>query len=256
MSANKPSSSAVSDDAPELDAHFFQNAEVRIGDRVVSEASDTMAKRGRGRPPKGQAAKVQQTLKLSPEVLEHFRAAGEGWQTRIDDALKHAALMGELSKLPIMALLYETVSEIETRIRFPSDNAGPAVGAAAKLRYIAGEIGDAIAAQGEPPAGLAAELAAAARGEQPPADADVERPLTLFEKMMTLSRGPARATPATGASADARNQGSVNPGREAEMRAGRETVGAGRYVKRDERTGRLMESDGSDAHKGSGRKSA
>lgn len=76
------------DDAPELDAHFFEHAEVAIGDRVIRPATDTMAKRGRGRPPKGSAAKVQQTLKLSPEVLEYFRGTGDGWQARIDDVLR------------------------------------------------------------------------------------------------------------------------------------------------------------------------
>lgn len=91
MSASKPSTPAAwvdPDDAPELDAHFFDNAEVAIGERVIRPATDTMAKRGRGRPPKGSAAKVQQTLKLSPEVLEHFRATGDGWQGRIDDVLR------------------------------------------------------------------------------------------------------------------------------------------------------------------------
>lgn len=91
MSANKPSTPinlADPDDAPELDAHFFDNAEVRIGDRVVREATDTMArKRGRGRPPLGTSAKQQVTLKLSPEVLEHFRGTGVGWQARIDEVL-------------------------------------------------------------------------------------------------------------------------------------------------------------------------
>jgi len=31
------------------------------------------------------------TLRLSASVLEHFKAAGPGWQTRIDETLKRAA---------------------------------------------------------------------------------------------------------------------------------------------------------------------
>lgn len=41
----------------------------------------------RGRPPKARP-KVSTTIRLSPEVMDHFRAGGRGWQTRIDDALR------------------------------------------------------------------------------------------------------------------------------------------------------------------------
>jgi len=34
------------------------------------------------------APKVSTTIRLSPDVLQAFRAAGDGWQTRIDAALK------------------------------------------------------------------------------------------------------------------------------------------------------------------------
>ena len=27
-------------------------------------------------------------IRLSPEVIDHFRAGGRGWQTRIDDVLR------------------------------------------------------------------------------------------------------------------------------------------------------------------------
>ena len=42
----------------------------------------------RGRP-LGSGSKAQVTLRLDVEVLEAFRATGEGWQTRINDALKN-----------------------------------------------------------------------------------------------------------------------------------------------------------------------
>jgi uncharacterized protein (DUF4415 family) len=31
------------------------------------------------------------SLRLSPEVLSYFRSTGDGWQSRIDDALRKAA---------------------------------------------------------------------------------------------------------------------------------------------------------------------
>jgi uncharacterized protein (DUF4415 family) len=46
--------------------------------------------RRRGRPPEGSGTKVQVTLRLDPAVIAHFKAAGEGWQTRINDALAKA----------------------------------------------------------------------------------------------------------------------------------------------------------------------
>jgi uncharacterized protein (DUF4415 family) len=41
----------------------------------------------RGRP-LGSGTKTQVTLRLDAEVLEKFKASGDGWQTRINEALK------------------------------------------------------------------------------------------------------------------------------------------------------------------------
>ena len=41
----------------------------------------------RGRP-LGSGKKAQVTLRLDVEVLEKFKASGDGWQTRINEALK------------------------------------------------------------------------------------------------------------------------------------------------------------------------
>ena len=41
----------------------------------------------RGRPPSGRP-KVSTTIRLSQEVIDHFKADGRGWQTRIDCALR------------------------------------------------------------------------------------------------------------------------------------------------------------------------
>lgn len=77
------------DEAPILDKHFFATGALRSGEVTLRPATDTMARRGR--PPQGKAAKIQQSLRLSPEVLDHFRSAGKGWQARIDEVLRHVA---------------------------------------------------------------------------------------------------------------------------------------------------------------------
>ena len=41
----------------------------------------------RGRPPIADP-KVSTTIRLSWDVIEHFKAGGRGWQTWIDDALR------------------------------------------------------------------------------------------------------------------------------------------------------------------------
>lgn len=41
----------------------------------------------RGRP-KASVTKERITIRLSPDVVQTFRASGEGWQTRMDAALK------------------------------------------------------------------------------------------------------------------------------------------------------------------------
>jgi len=40
------------------------------------------------RGPQKAPTKVPVSLRLSREVVDHYRATGDGWQTRIDDALK------------------------------------------------------------------------------------------------------------------------------------------------------------------------
>ena len=41
----------------------------------------------RGRP-RLTRPKVSTTIRLSQDVMDHFKAAGRGWQTRIDEALR------------------------------------------------------------------------------------------------------------------------------------------------------------------------
>ncbi len=81
------------DDAPELTEEMAAIAEVRIGNAVVRPAKGYLGPDGvvRGRPPLGDLAKRQVTLRLDPEVIERFRADGPGWQGRMNEALRKAA---------------------------------------------------------------------------------------------------------------------------------------------------------------------
>ena len=82
MNGKKRSTATASvspDDAPELTDAFFEQADEYRGEKLV--------RRGRGRPPSA-ARKVLLSVRYSPEVVEYFRATGEGWQARMDEALR------------------------------------------------------------------------------------------------------------------------------------------------------------------------
>jgi uncharacterized protein (DUF4415 family) len=69
-------------------------------DEVATEAWLSQARvrkpgqRGPGKAPKKRLV----SLRLSPEVIEHFRATGPGWQTRIDEALRKKIAQGRRRK--------------------------------------------------------------------------------------------------------------------------------------------------------------
>jgi uncharacterized protein (DUF4415 family) len=71
------------EEIPELTADWFEKAEPHVAGKPVR----------RGRPPKTDT-KQQVTLRLSPDVLEPFKASGRGWQTRIEDTLRTALKKG------------------------------------------------------------------------------------------------------------------------------------------------------------------
>lgn len=74
-------------DSPEWTAEDFARA--RPAREVFAELGWEMPK-PRSRGPQKAPTKVQTTLRLDREVVEHFRAAGRGWQGRINDTLKKA----------------------------------------------------------------------------------------------------------------------------------------------------------------------
>jgi uncharacterized protein (DUF4415 family) len=78
---------------PELTDEDFRRAVPHIGGRRVGEAKFGKAwdKAARvGRPP-SDSPKESVTLRLDPDVVEHFRKGGPGWQTRINDTLRRVA---------------------------------------------------------------------------------------------------------------------------------------------------------------------
>lgn len=64
-------------------------AQAKRGEGRVTTPEQIMARR-QGRPVGSlkAAPKVPTTIRLSPDVSAAFRATGDGWQTRIDTALK------------------------------------------------------------------------------------------------------------------------------------------------------------------------
>lgn len=68
------------DDAPELTDEWFETADVYDGEKLIS----------RGRP-KSDTPKKAISLRLDADVLDKFKAAGPGWQGRMNDALRKAA---------------------------------------------------------------------------------------------------------------------------------------------------------------------
>lgn len=74
------------DEPIEWTDEMFDRARFSIGGVVIREATGTLTKRGR--PPVGDMPKQQVTLRLSRHVLDHFKAGGSGWQTRIGEALE------------------------------------------------------------------------------------------------------------------------------------------------------------------------
>lgn len=77
------------DDALEWTDEMFDRARFSIGGVVIREATGTLTRRGR--PPVGDAPKQQVTLRLPRHVLDHFKAGGPGWQTRIGEVLERHA---------------------------------------------------------------------------------------------------------------------------------------------------------------------
>lgn len=76
------------DDAPELTDELLDTGVWRIGDRIVSrEQAQIEATKRRGRPLVA-ATKISTTIRFDADILAAFKAQGDGWQTRMNDALR------------------------------------------------------------------------------------------------------------------------------------------------------------------------
>ena len=77
----KPNPELIDEENPEWTDEMFKQS-------VRFEAlPESLQAKLRGRP-KAAVTKERITIRLSPEVVEHARASGAGWQTRVDAALK------------------------------------------------------------------------------------------------------------------------------------------------------------------------
>jgi uncharacterized protein (DUF4415 family) len=86
MASIVPEPDDARDDPPRFTRDMAERGRHMLGDTVIREA------RPRGRPAKAAADRKEKvTLRLSPDVLAHFRGGGPGWQTRIDEALRKEA---------------------------------------------------------------------------------------------------------------------------------------------------------------------
>ncbi len=73
-------------DVPELSGKEIAN--MRPAAEVVP---DIVASFQRTRGPQKAPKKVQVTLRLDPDILDHYKAKGAGWQTQINNDLRRAA---------------------------------------------------------------------------------------------------------------------------------------------------------------------
>lgn len=100
--ANRQAREALAAITPEEDAAITADAlkdpdnlpltdELLARMRPVAEVAPeliAMARRRGERGPQKAPTKKLVSIRLSPGVIDHFRAEGEGWQTRIDDVLR------------------------------------------------------------------------------------------------------------------------------------------------------------------------
>jgi uncharacterized protein (DUF4415 family) len=84
-----PKTTPPLDPNPEWQAADFSRAQTasEVLPSLFSPARTAALMKPRGRP-KAEITKQRVSIRLSPEVIEHFKASGSGWQTRIDAALR------------------------------------------------------------------------------------------------------------------------------------------------------------------------
>ena len=87
--SKKPNPELIDDENPEWTAADF--AKARPAREVLPQifgakvAQEMLKPRGR---PRAEHPKERINIRLSHEVVKYFKSAGDGWQTRIDSALR------------------------------------------------------------------------------------------------------------------------------------------------------------------------
>lgn len=79
--SKRPNPELIDDENP-----AWTDAEIKRAEPFAG-LPDSLQAKLRGRP-KAAVTKERITIRLSPEVVQSFRATGDGWQTRIDAALR------------------------------------------------------------------------------------------------------------------------------------------------------------------------
>ncbi len=90
MNSSKANPASQPDDEnPEWTAQEIQQARpaADVLEAVFGPGTSKIVLRGRGRPNKPDR-KVNQTLRLDPDVLRAYRQQGSGWQARINQVLR------------------------------------------------------------------------------------------------------------------------------------------------------------------------
>jgi uncharacterized protein (DUF4415 family) len=80
------------DENPEwTKADFARATRFKGGVKMTDITPEMLAQIKNTRGPQKARTKVAVSIRLSPEVISHFKAKGPGWQSRIDDALRKIA---------------------------------------------------------------------------------------------------------------------------------------------------------------------
>lgn len=87
--SRKAKRSTIDRENPEWTREDFAEATkfpagVRLGDMKPRQLASMVGKRGPQKAP----TKIPVSIRLSPEVVQHFKAKGPGWQSKIDAALR------------------------------------------------------------------------------------------------------------------------------------------------------------------------
>ena len=81
----KPNPELIDDDNPEWTTEDFNSA---VPFSALPESLQTTLRSLKGRGKQQSPTKVSTTVRFDRDVLEAFRATGQGWQTRMNDVLK------------------------------------------------------------------------------------------------------------------------------------------------------------------------